>query len=387
MTSVFIGIPVLLLGGTEMQTLNLVRALVPAGYRVMVCCYYEYGDSVVAMFREAGAEVVLMGRSRPEGAWPLIKALKSVFQKERPDIVHIQYVAPGLQAILAARLAGVRRLLATVHQPGRTVGLKARTFLRFGAALCSRFFCVSQAAERSWFGDCCLYEPQCGNGHRRHYTIYNAVDTARIADLAAQTDASAMRRSLGIGCGPVIGIVARLRSEKGQAVLLNALPAVLAKYPEATLLVAGDGPDRESLLQQADTLGVGPRVKWLGALPQDETFRLYSVMNIAVAPSLFEGFGLSAAEAMAAGLPVVASAVDGLTEVVQDGVTGMLFPPSDANALADCLVRLIADPAKARQMGQASRERATQMFSLEHFSQVTLTTYRDILADRPARGA
>jgi glycosyltransferase involved in cell wall biosynthesis len=386
-TYVVIGIPVLLLGGTEMQTLNLVRVLVPAGYRVKVCCYYEYDESVVAMFRHAGAEVMLMKRSRPEGAWVLIKALRSVFKNEKPDIVHIQYVAPGLQPILAARLAGVSRLMATVHQPGRTVGLKARTFLRVGAALTGLFICVSQAAERSWFGDGFLYEPTGGSERRRHCTIYNAVDTERIARLAGLADTAAMKLSLGIGSGPVIGIVARLRGEKGQAVLLNAMPAVLAKYPDAALLVAGDGPDRDLLRRQADALGLSRHVHWLGALPQDETFKLYSVIDIAVVPSLFEGFGLSAAEAMAAGRPVVASAVDGLAEVVQDGVTGMLFPPSDAGALANCLTWLIADPARARQMGQAGLSRAAEMFSMERFSRVTLAICRDVLAGIKGTGA
>jgi len=375
MPHVLIAIPILLLGGTEIQTLNLVRVLRSAGYRVSVCCYYERDDAVVDMFRQAGADVLLMGLRREQGAWVLIRELRKLIRGLRPDIIHVQYVAPGLLPVLAARLAGVRRLLATVHAPGRTVGLRARVFVRIASRLCRIFFCVSQSAERSWFGDSQVFDAAQSNGHRRHYTLYNAVDVDRIAMLADGVDHAAVRRCLGLGDGPVVGIVARLRSEKGHAILLDAMAEVVRELPEARLLAVGDGPDRDSLQEQARRLGIEGSVVWAGAKTQDEAFALYGVMDVVAVPSLFEGFGLSAAEAMAAGKPVVAAAADGLAEVVQDKVTGGVVPISDSKALTTGIAGLLSNPVLAKALGQAGRRRVAIEFSIARFAESTLAAY------------
>jgi len=137
---VVVTIPVLLVGGTEVQTLNLVRTLVDCGYRVTACCYYDHEASMVASMEDAGAKVVLMNLDRAAGLWHLLGKLRQFFCEERPDIVHVQYIAPGLIPILAARLAMVPTVFATAHQPGRTYGWKAKLLLRSAARLCTSFF-------------------------------------------------------------------------------------------------------------------------------------------------------------------------------------------------------------------------------------------------------
>ena len=140
---IVIAIPCLNRGGTEMQTLNLVRALSQGGYRLSTVCYFENDDEVVAEFRAAGTEVLLMNCERSTGAFALISKLKKQFRRLKPDVVHVQYMAPGALPIVAARLAGVTRVLATVHQPyTRSHGLKAKVLLRLSATMCSRFICV-----------------------------------------------------------------------------------------------------------------------------------------------------------------------------------------------------------------------------------------------------
>lgn len=378
MSSVLIAIPILLLGGTEIQTLNLVRVLRAAGYRVSVCCYYEHDTAIVEVFRDAGADVIIMGLRREQGARVLIRELKKLIRRLRPDIVHVQYVAPGLLPVVAARLAGVRQVVATVHQPGRTVGTRARVFLRFASRLCRLFFCVSQAAERSWFGNSQIFEPGQCNAGRRHYTLYNAVDVNRIADLADGVDRMAVRRTFGLGDGPVIGIVARLRSEKGHAILLDAMAEVVRECPATKLLAVGDGPDRETLREHAHRLGLNGAVVWAGARPQDETFALYGVMDVVAVPSLFEGFGLSAAEAMAAGKPVVASAADGLAEVVTDGRTGLLTPIGDSKSMAVAILGILTSPEVANSMGKAARSDVADRFSLERLGLAMQAAYESV---------
>ena len=105
MADVLVGIPMLHTGGTEMQTLNLVRVLAAGGHRVCVCCYYEYDVTMVAELEAAGAEVLLLKLERSAGLWNLVRRLRAVFERRQPDLVHIQYVAPGLAPIVAARLA------------------------------------------------------------------------------------------------------------------------------------------------------------------------------------------------------------------------------------------------------------------------------------------
>ena len=376
-----IAIPVLFVGGTEMQTLTLVRVLVAAGYRVTVCCYYEFDEQIVAEVRLAGAKVLLMHLDRSDGHFGLVRVLEltrylvHLFRESKPDIVHVQYVAPGLIPILAAKIARVPTLFATVHQPGRVYGRKPHLFLRTAARLCPAFFCVSQSAEASWFGDSQVFDPELIPKGRKRFTIYNAVDVSRIARIVEQVDVEKFRGSLGIENEKVIGVVGRLRSEKGHAFLLDSMVEVLHICPKAILIVVGDGPDREYLMKRAEELGIARNVLWLGKKEPKEVLKLYSVMDLVVAPSMFEGFGLTAAEAMAAGRPVIGTQVDGLTEVIAEGVTGYLVPFGDTDRLAEAMIKLLADPEKAIAMGAKGRERVGECFSMERFAQSTVTAY------------
>lgn len=377
---ILITIPCSLPGGTEVQTLNLARALISGGYRVTLCCYYEYDDSMVDLFREAGAEVTLMRLDRSQGLLRLIRKLKILFQQIKPDIIHVQYMAPGLAPIIAARLSGIRTIFATVHQPGRPYGLKEKFLLRSAARLCNVFFCVSRAAEESWFGSSAVFNPgEETNPERKHYTIYNAIDVGQIEAVINKTDRLTLKKSLGLDSGPIIGVVGRLRTEKGQDVLIKAMAMVLETFPNAFLLVIGDGPDREKFQEMASTLKLQNRILWTGQKEPESVIAYYAIMEMAVVPSRFEGFGLAAAEAMAAGLPVVASNADGLQEVVENEKTGYLVPSGDSAMIAKRVVELISNPAKAASMGRAGRERITRYFSIGHFTETILSAYQQFV--------
>jgi len=202
---VVIGIPCLLVGGTEAQTLMLVRALqgraqgagnmaggkrdggsVTGGYRVTVVCYFEHEVGVVEEFKRAGAEVCLLRWQRAGSVPRFIGRLAMVLRRLKPDIVHIQYMTPGLLPILAARLAGARCVLTTMNYPGTTHGRMAHVFVRLAAILCARVVCVSGAVEESWFGRGRETYP-AGSAHRRSrlLMIHNAVDI-RAVDAAVR---------------------------------------------------------------------------------------------------------------------------------------------------------------------------------------------------------
>ena len=375
-------IPCLLSGGTEMQTLALVRVLAGEGYAVAVLCYHEWDDGVVAGFRDTGAVVRLLDWPRSVSAWTFVAMLRRVIRDAAPGLVHVQYMAPGALPILAARLAGVPRILATVHQPWTpdAHGWRAKWFLRTAARLCDRFVCVSEAAERSWFGTSRVLDqndPSTLASH--HSTIHNTVDTERIDAIISETDRTAVRHDLGLApLDPVVGVVSRLREEKGIDVLVDAFASVHGRVPQARLLVVGDGPDRGALQLQAAKLGIGDSVIWAGARPWPEAIRLMSAMDVVAVPSRFEGFGLSAIEAMACGKPVVASAVGGLPEIVENSETGLLVPPVDPQVLGQALLRLMEDPGLRQRLGTNAAADARRRFGLPVFGRRVLAHYEAV---------
>jgi glycosyltransferase involved in cell wall biosynthesis len=378
---VVIALPMLLMGGTEIQTLALVRVLKKHGYRVVVCCYYESEIEMVEEFRREGVEVIFLRLRRENGRTSLMQMflllwkVRKFYRKVKPDIVHVQYVAPGLIPILAARLAGVKKVFATIHYPRHSFGTREKNLVGVAARFCTIFFCNSLATERSWFGSGSVYGGGAFTAQSSHRTVYNAVDVRRIERFAHEANRAEMKNKNGIGDKFVFGVVARLRSEKGHAFLLHSLKQVFRSAPNTMLAVVGDGPDALALRNLANELKIAESILWMGAKAQQETFTLYGMMDVVAVPSEFEGFGLSAAEAMAAGVPVVASDVDGLREVVEDGVSGILVPFGDVEKMTSSLLAVRFDAGKAKEMGRRGRKRVEDLFSLARFEKAISAAY------------
>jgi glycosyltransferase involved in cell wall biosynthesis len=368
---IVIAIPCLLQGGTEMQTLNLCRALRSFGREVSLLCYYEYDEAMVREITATGSVVNLLKMNRKQGPAGFISRLRKEYISQKPDIVHVQYMAPGALPLIAARLAGVRTVFATVHQPYTGEhGKMAKLILRIASLLTTRFMAVSQNAEKSWFGSASLFdETKPVSSHPRHFTIYNAVDSGRIADITVKTDRKAVLSKFNIPDNTtIIGTVSRLRHEKGTDILIDAFSLLAGERTGIYLLIAGSGPDSEKLKEQVNKKGISAITIFYGAAEWEEVISLISVMDIFVVPSRFEGFGLTAAEAMAAGKPVVASDIFGLKEVVRDNETGILFPVNDIVALMSALRRFLDDPDLREKYGKAGRERAAAIFSTELYT-------------------
>ncbi len=328
---VLIGLPVLLVGGTEVQALSLVRALLSGGYRVTVCCYYEFDEEVAIWFREAGAEVLLLRLVRDQQRFSigtilrLVMMLFSLFRRVRPDVVHIQYLAPGLIPVLAASLARVPVIFATVHIAGSIVyGRKAKTLLRLAALFCTCFICVSRGVEEFWFGDSEIFDPANVNKSRKHFTVYNAIDTVAIANAISAVDKHKMKEMLGIAGRPVIGIVGRLAHQKGHTILINAMAEVIKAFPDVVLMIIGEGPERKKLGEKASALNINKNILWMGEQRQNKVFEFYAIMDIFAMPSLYEGFGLTAAEAMAADVPVVELKLKGYRKLLKMALRAIL---------------------------------------------------------------
>jgi glycosyltransferase involved in cell wall biosynthesis len=202
-----------------------------------------------------------------------------------------------------------------------------------------------------------------GRVDARFAVIPNGVDLSRFA---TPPPPCSFRRELGVPReAPLIGVVARLEPEKGHAVLLDAWPEVAAAVPEARLVIVGEGSQCEALRAAVDAMprDAARRVIFTGR--RDDISALTAELAVAVLPSLREAQGISLLEAMARRVPVVASAVGGIPEVVTDGVSGLLVPPSDPPALARELIRLARSAALRRRLGEAGYDTVRDRFSID----------------------
>ena len=220
---------------------------------------------------------------------------------------------------------------------------------------------------------------------RRHWALGLGVEPDRIRvvrngiDVIRYQPSERSRESLI----PVIGVAARLAPMKGIEHLLDALGVLAEQGVAFQLKIAGTGNLRNPLEERCARTGIGERTEFLGHVDDMPSF--YRSIDLYVLPSVStEGLPLGVLEAMASGIPVVATTVGGTPEAVRDGVDGLLVPPRDVSALADALRRLLSDTAGRRTMGEAGRTRAVETFSLERFSDEIFDLYHEILEERRA---
>ena len=360
----------LLPGGSEISVLRLLTALDRSRYVAHVA--WLRGEPVLAdEFRAAGVEVVSIGMRGKLDPWCLFR-LRRYVKDRRIDVVHTHMDVADFYGALAGRLGGARCVVSTKHAPDefRT----RRGFKRYPFLLLERLaYEMDDALIVVSEGLCSFLQSAEHLPRRKMVVIGHGIDaTARPAPR------SEVRSALGLPHhGPLIGAVGRLSPEKGQTVLLRALPAVLAAFPEATCVLAGEGPAREELESEARVLGIRERVVFLGY--RRDVPDVLAALDLFVQPSRYEGFGLSLLEAMAAGLPVVASRVGGIPELVEDGVTGVLVPPDAPAALSGAILRLLRDRVEARRLAEAAARRARERHSLGAIADRVDRLYRDVL--------
>ena len=203
--------------------------------------------------------------------------------------------------------------------------------------------------------------------------IRNGIDPVRFNPLP-MAECLKIRKCLGLEAGvPMTGTIARLSDVKGLAYLVKAMDLLRYRIPGVRCLVAGEGPMEEDLKSLVRTLGLETTVIFMRMTGRPEA--LLPVFDVFAMPSLQEGLGLSAMEAAACGIPVVASRVGGLVEAVNDGITGFLVPARDHRALADALELLLLDKALAQRLGCAGRARIMAEFSADVMAGKTLEVY------------
>jgi glycosyltransferase involved in cell wall biosynthesis len=246
--------------------------------------------------------------------------------------------------------------------------LKGNALSRWKYRQVDSFICASEAIRQMLIGD--------GVPGARTVTVHEGIDIERVD---AAEPANLHGEFWLPHHAPIVGNVAALVGHKGQKHLIEAARRVLPQMPDARFIIAGEGELRPALERQIKDHHLEKHVLLAGFRP--DVLSLHKAFDIFVMSSVTEGLGTSLLDAMAAGKPIVATRTGGIPEVVADGETGLLVPPRDEEALADAIVRLLKDPDLRREMGEAGRVRARNLFSLERMVQNTLNVYQRVATE------
>jgi sugar transferase (PEP-CTERM/EpsH1 system associated) len=327
-------------GGQEKLLLEFARHADRARFELVVIALGRRGPLADSL-EKLGCTVLAL--DQPGGLSPRrLRRLAQALRQQHVQVVHTHDDAPLVYGLPAAWLAGVPQRIHT-HHHGRLdkVSRRQERLVRWVSKLASCFVCVSN--------DSADYVRELGVPADRVSTIHNGIDLDRFAYTGPQPD------------GPIV-TVARLSPEKDIANLLHALQRAADVATDIRLEVAGDGPCRDELQTLAADLKLQEHVHFLGAV--NDVPSLLARARLFVLPSQTEGVSLTILEAMARGLPVVATRVGGNPEVVADGQTGLLVPARAPAALAAALVQLYRDAEQCRRLGRAGRQRVEQEFDV-----------------------
>ena len=338
-------------GGTERLVIELCRRLAN-DVDTLVCCLDEPGEWAAEVTK---LNIPVISLARQPGFHPSLSVrLGEALKAHRIDVVHCHHYSPYVYGVLAAVLHPSVRVVFTEH--GRLHGAGISTKRRLVNPVLSRWpariYAVSAALKQDMVAE--------GFPERSIDVLYNGIE---LGPRPRPADRAAMRESFGFPSDAlVVGTVARLDPVKNLGALLETGSILRARFPAARMVIAGDGPERQALIDRAQALGISDLTHFTGY--RTDVRALMSGFDIYVNCSTYEGVSLTILEAMATALPVVAAAVGGNPEVVVDQETGLLVderPPAFASAIAT----LAVNPARRHAMGDAGRWRVKRHFSLE----------------------
>lgn len=343
-------------GGAEEHILMLLRGLDRERFHLHFVCMPEVAEQLRGDVPD-DVKVLPLRLEKPSQVATAFQ-FAQILQQRRVDILHSHLFCGSVVASPIAWLCRVPLVVETPHvrEKWRRGWLKSHFVVdRVAGHFVDYYIAVSEANARY------LVE-QKGLPAEKVRVIHNGCDLDRFSD--AHPSAAGMKQALGFGeDDPVVIVVARLEPQKGHHVLLKALPQVRREFPRVRFVCAGDGSLRPDLERETRDLGLQDTVRFVGY--QSNVADWLSLADISVLPSFYEGLPLVAIESLAAGRPVVATAVDGTPEVVINEQTGLTIPPGDAGQLANAILRLLREPALGRRLASAGRRWVLERFSRE----------------------
>jgi glycosyltransferase involved in cell wall biosynthesis len=360
-------------GGAEHLTMQIAERLDPARFESMVCATRfsaaerdkETVEEAAAALRAAGVRVLGLDRRTRAHVWawwPLVRLLR----RERVDVIHAHKFGSNIWGVVFGRLCGVP--VVVTHEHGWSFEGRAKMILdrRLIAGGSNAFVAVSREDRRR------MIELEKISPERAVF-IPNGIPPL------PPPSGRDVRAELGIGAGDqVVTTVGFLRQPKAMDVLIEAAARIAPRFQALKVLIVGEGADRPVYEALIDRLGVHDKVRLLGL--RSDVPDLLATSDVAVLSTNSEGSPLSVMEYMDAGLPVVATRVGGIPDLIDDGVEGYLVEPQDPAGLGDAIARVLDDPEEARRMGERARERRRREFDIDVMVENLQDLYLDLYA-------
>ena len=369
-----------LTGGAENLLWVLARNIDRSKFNLIFCCLKGKGY-IAHRLNEEGFKILYLGNYRLRHFYKKIIDIIRLIKTKKVDIIHTHLILANKWGRMLAILSPHTKICKTEHATylefWKNGKLKNRTSYLILDKLLDRFtnriIYVSRAQREI-----------VNNGKYnslKHVMIYNAFNEERFS--IKKTKAS-IRDFYGYSNNDiVIGTVGRLVFSKGHEDIFTAVNGIKKDYPEIKIMVIGHGTEKSKLMHLSDKFGLDT----LFLSDRYDVPELMKAMDIYVQPSFHEAFGITIAEAMFSGLPVIASNVGGIPEVVKDGETGILVPPQDPKALSEAIITLIQNPEMARTMGEKGREVAASKFSGERYARDMENLYASLINEKVKNNA
>jgi len=364
------------LGGGQVTLLTLARGLDRERFEVFAAS--EPGGPLVEEMGKLGVPHVPISLRKSSGL-RAVAAIAAVLKNNRIDVLHTHGGIAGLYGRWAAKKAGTPAVVHTIH------GIH---YLHYRNPLIRRAFVILER-RLSRITDAVIFvsEADLERGRRlrlalpeRSRLIRNGVDPAIPA---AASDPGKKREELGAQGKPLVAAVSRLHRQKGVAYLLRAVPFIRRELPAVKVAIAGGGPLQEALALEIRRLGIGDAALLLGE--RADAREILAAADVFVLPSLWEGLPYVLVEAAALGMPIVATDIDGIREVIRSGSTGILVPPRNPAALASAVLLLLGDRDLAGKLGENARREIPGRFSVGRMIAETGFLYEEVLRSKTPR--
>ncbi len=342
--------------GGQQQLLWLIEGLKNKGHRNFVLC--RKGSELSAKLKASSVEHAFVN---PLFEFDVFAALKAsgIIDSVKPDVIHLHSAHAHSIGVLAAKFAKHRAKVVS----SRRVDFRIKSRWKYAAA--DRIIAISEGVKNVLLS--------CGIPENKISVVHSGVDLARFEG----ADGNYLYGEFGIKKGsPVVGMVAALAPHKDHTNFLNAAASVKKEIPGAVFLLAGAGELRDELEGLASRLGLSDSVIFTGF--RKDIPQILSILTVFVMSSYLEGLGTSIVDAAASSLPVVATRVGGIPEIVADGVNGFLVPPGDSAALAGKIIELLRDENLRKRFSSAGKLLARD-FSKEKMAEGTENVYMEIL--------
>ena len=337
------------IGGAERLLLSHLKLLDHKRYEFHVCALWNKPDDLVndISYYSTITSLGIKSRFSPSAITQLAKLIKQT----KPDIIHSHLFQPRIYSAMAHIISNYGILITHKHNKVNPKKHNILIILEMISILLSKkVIAISNSVKTS------LRKIELVRS-KKIFVLHNGIDYQKFFKIA---DSNKILK-----VNPIIfGTICRLEPQKGISYLLLAMKFILTKFPSAQLEIVGDGSLQQELKELTEKLGISNSVKFFGKFT--DVIPFYRRMNIFILPSVYEGFGIVLLEAMAAGVPVIATNVDGIREVVINGESGILIPPKNPEAIAEAILKLIENPQLVKKLVDGGLMRSKSFDIKEH---------------------